>query len=563
MSKIATYQVDHVPTLNDMVIGTDGDDYNITKNYRIGDLLGLLITASANLNDNILHWDSDNSYYTSYPAKISDASFPYFYVGEDAPNSYNRLNLDAIFYATQVATQAQSDTVMFWTALSPYNIQWKRNDSAEIDRGAVAQLTNSAFLLYANDDTNGRSIPIIIGAENAIGNFNGEHLLIDDHNQLADLNFTNIYLSQGTPLKWLALDVNRKIVYMDDPTGGGGGGVTPVSGILEWQLNKYSPYSNKIVIDPEFPYFYVSEGMELPTFESNLFLDARLYVTAIQAAPPTGVAVYAGSLDSSGLWAVGGADNPAILAQSSTSYAIKAESEAYPSFIGRSNYSVNNDFFCLQELVIETDFGTNGADGIGGYTSIFAANESSVNKEIGRIGMYFSSVTDGGERGALSIQLQSVGAIYERMHLSDLGALRLDAYGIGTFIGTPVKYLAVDADGKVIEVDWAIEDIRFTFKDIVAGTVQVYDIDVSASWKYDIKELLIETDTGSLKVSIANNTIPIASMTAQIITDTLTTVTADAGTSVIETDRITLIVSAVNYTGTPTSITGKLVSIRK
>ena len=41
MARISTYNIDDTPTLNDKVIGTDVNDFNITKNYKISDMLSL------------------------------------------------------------------------------------------------------------------------------------------------------------------------------------------------------------------------------------------------------------------------------------------------------------------------------------------------------------------------------------------------------------------------------------------------------------------------------------------------------------------------------------------
>jgi hypothetical protein len=47
MAKIGTYPVDTTPNLNDKLIGTDVNNLDITKNYLIGDIVGL---ANANLS---------------------------------------------------------------------------------------------------------------------------------------------------------------------------------------------------------------------------------------------------------------------------------------------------------------------------------------------------------------------------------------------------------------------------------------------------------------------------------------------------------------------------------
>jgi hypothetical protein len=46
MAKISTYPIISTPTLNDLLIGTDVEDLNITKNFTIGDIAGLIIGGS-------------------------------------------------------------------------------------------------------------------------------------------------------------------------------------------------------------------------------------------------------------------------------------------------------------------------------------------------------------------------------------------------------------------------------------------------------------------------------------------------------------------------------------
>ena len=61
MGKISTYAIDGTPTITDKVIGTDVSDSNITKNYTIGDILGL---ATANTLQAVL--DTGNTSTTPF-----------------------------------------------------------------------------------------------------------------------------------------------------------------------------------------------------------------------------------------------------------------------------------------------------------------------------------------------------------------------------------------------------------------------------------------------------------------------------------------------------------------
>ncbi len=59
MAKISTYAIDSTPSLADKVIGTDVGDSNITKNYTLGDIHGLITGSLTNLS--IPVWDDGNT----------------------------------------------------------------------------------------------------------------------------------------------------------------------------------------------------------------------------------------------------------------------------------------------------------------------------------------------------------------------------------------------------------------------------------------------------------------------------------------------------------------------
>jgi hypothetical protein len=61
MARISTYQIDDVPTLDDKVIGTDANQFNATKNYKIGDILSLAGEGYLRLSNNRMYYgDADN-----------------------------------------------------------------------------------------------------------------------------------------------------------------------------------------------------------------------------------------------------------------------------------------------------------------------------------------------------------------------------------------------------------------------------------------------------------------------------------------------------------------------
>lgn len=73
MARISTYPKDSLPTLNDKVIGTDSDDALITKNYTIGDIIGLA-NQSISLQD-VLDVNNSATEDINLTGKITTDSF--------------------------------------------------------------------------------------------------------------------------------------------------------------------------------------------------------------------------------------------------------------------------------------------------------------------------------------------------------------------------------------------------------------------------------------------------------------------------------------------------------
>lgn len=63
MAKISTYAIDSTPSLSDKVIGTDVGDSNITKNYTLGDIHGLITSSLTDLF--IPVWDDGNTRFVN------------------------------------------------------------------------------------------------------------------------------------------------------------------------------------------------------------------------------------------------------------------------------------------------------------------------------------------------------------------------------------------------------------------------------------------------------------------------------------------------------------------
>jgi len=104
-----------------------------------------------------------------------------------------------------------------------------------------------------------------------------------------------------------------------------------------------------------------------------------------------------------------------------------------------------------------------------------------------------------------------------------------------------------------------IEDQKFTFKDVEAGGIQWWDIDLNVSWLYIVVGAWLETDNGTLDgVDIRINGTAIAGIESVSITTTKTFFPATTDNVPTLDDRIKIFTSA-SYTGMPTTITGKIV----
>jgi hypothetical protein len=69
MARISTYSIDSLPTIDDKLIGTDLDDSSITKNYKIGDIIGL-VNQTTSLQD-VLNVDNSATEDINLHGKIT------------------------------------------------------------------------------------------------------------------------------------------------------------------------------------------------------------------------------------------------------------------------------------------------------------------------------------------------------------------------------------------------------------------------------------------------------------------------------------------------------------
>ena len=107
-----------------------------------------------------------------------------------------------------------------------------------------------------------------------------------------------------------------------------------------------------------------------------------------------------------------------------------------------------------------------------------------------------------------------------------------------------------------------IDDISFEFRDIIYTISQTYDLDIKASYEYNIYSACLETDTGTLTgVTVKINNIGVTSL-INLTADTSVDETLSTGLNSVNVgDRVT-ISTGPGYTGMPTVLRGKIKIVR-
>lgn len=126
--------------------------------------------------------------------------------------------------------------------------------------------------------------------------------------------------------------------------------------------------------------------------------------------------------------------------------------------------------------------------------------------------------------------------------------------------------MVVDAKGRITSIvdgavlvigDW-VDDREFGFADVTAGTDHTYDLDMNASYDYQIESFVAKVDTGTLTdVTVYKNAVAITDFESLTITGTKATFTAVTPIVVFAGDEITMSIGTA-YTGVPTYIGGKI-----
>jgi len=196
------------------------------------------------ISDDILHWDGYK--YAPYPSKKSEnPGYAYFYNGDIYGNMvYNYENwvyLDGRISAGVFKTTYDDEFYTESSALSNAGISFEHYNKSDqhtyqagLGIGANNELYLTTYLSYPFDQK--RAFPIRIGETKTEDDYHGQNLIIDDYNKKFQINIDTILLSKGIPSKWLALDSNKNIVYMNDPSTMGGDVYKGV-----WNANTNSP----------------------------------------------------------------------------------------------------------------------------------------------------------------------------------------------------------------------------------------------------------------------------------------------------------------------------------
>lgn len=162
-----------------------------------------------------------------------------------------------------------------------------------------------------------------------------------------------------------------------------------------------------------------------------------------------------------------------------------------------------------------------------------------------------------------SWQLAVVGSDHRRITLSSLGSLAL--YNASRLQGAAVAATA-PANGQLLryvgtENRWEpvtlVEDIAFEFRDIEAGVQQVYDLDVGASFWYQIQAAMLESDGTLAGVRILLDTLEVGGLSGLSVTPTRSQWNATGMNTAMTGSRVQ-IVTSTSYSGSPTLIRGKL-----
>lgn len=203
--------LDHAPALS--------DNYNklVATNATTGAIEYIDKPTALTPADHILDWDASSSKYMPYTAKkATDPGYAYLYTNVAAlnyPTFVNRLCVDGILYATQlISGTGQAFAGMMTKMLSLNDVY---NGYYNYFALTTADNINKLCAWADVNGTTSQSNPILIGDNSTYHGRKNEHVIVDPANQRFDVNTAKTRFNKGTASKWLALDANKELVYMD------------------------------------------------------------------------------------------------------------------------------------------------------------------------------------------------------------------------------------------------------------------------------------------------------------------------------------------------------------
>lgn len=175
--------------------------------------------------DNILKWDTNK--YVAYPAILeTHPGIPYFYIedGSGIPlGGYSMLGLDASLTLPQLFARSTASFNNVWAE----GLLIDYSGTKSTIKGTLTRLEISGWKTISYTPRVDNSIPILIGDTVTTNGRVAEYVLVDTHNTLFNINMTTVRLNKGTVNKFLYLDSNKNITYVDAP--GGGDYILPIS----------------------------------------------------------------------------------------------------------------------------------------------------------------------------------------------------------------------------------------------------------------------------------------------------------------------------------------------
>jgi hypothetical protein len=114
------------------------------------------------------------------------------------------------------------------------------------------------------------------------------------------------------------------------------------------------------------------------------------------------------------------------------------------------------------------------------------------------------------------------------------------------------------SESELLRFKGLIEDREFGFKDIEAGTPQVFDLDMDVAYPYRILRASLKTDTGTLHATVKINNVAITGLANVEVTSVKTRTNATALNDNADTQVVTIETNGID-SGTPTYLGGKLV----